>query len=84
MLTGHTDVRIQDCRRVTARTFRCVTNVDVFETEDDVTSASRITLRRDGVLLYADRLDGHEDRSLFEPMPYLWSPTQSHPTWNVV
>ena len=68
-LTGDTDVTIDDCRRVTARTFRCNTTDTDLEDLGDVTYRSRITLQRDGLLLYAFRLDDLERRSYFEPIP---------------
>jgi hypothetical protein len=51
-----------------ARTFRCHTTGTGLEDRTDVTYRSRITLRRDGLLLYAFRLDDVERRSYFEPL----------------
>ena len=62
-LTGDTDFRVHGCRRASARSFTCrETESDV---EDDATRASRITLRRDGLLEYAWR----DRRAVFEPRP---------------
>jgi hypothetical protein len=61
MLTGFTDVRLEDCRRDSRRGFACQTVVS--DEWGEQRAKSRVSLRRDGLIEYWE--DG--DSALYEP-----------------
>lgn len=63
LLTGATDVRLDDCRRDSLRGFACQTVVS--DDEGDQRIKSRVFLRRDGLIEYR----GEIASALYEPPP---------------
>jgi hypothetical protein len=64
LVTGSTDVRLNDCQRESPRAFACDTVVTDEDGEQHV--ESRVFLRPDGLVEYEDE----DTRALFEPPPH--------------